>query len=103
MFREFYLRRVDQNEYGRELTTEELQQFREYYVRHRYENYQKINEKIDYQFVYPSWLTSKADRRIFNEYYLDTVGQDEWGRELTDSEKIEFQQFYIERGKCHID
>jgi len=92
------MRRVEPLDYGRELFTFELEQFREYYIRHRYGRYQMINNHINYQWVYPSWVVTRADRRAFDTYYKQRCGREQWGRELSETEKIEFQQYFVEKG-----
>lgn len=100
MFREFYLRQVFVEDYGRLLTEEEETQFVEYYDRHTKGQYETLRGKIDYQWVYPSFVVTRTDRRIFNEYYNQCMESKlDLGRELTESEKIEFQQWFIGQGK----
>uniref|UniRef100_A0A336ME87 CSON014732 protein n=1 Tax=Culicoides sonorensis TaxID=179676 RepID=A0A336ME87_CULSO len=99
MYREFYLRLVDIEDYGRILTDEESIQFTEYYDRHTKGQYETLRGQIDYQWVYPSFVVSKSDRRIFNSYYNQCMKNKlELGRQLTENEKIEFQQWFIEKG-----
>ncbi|XP_063702993.1 uncharacterized protein LOC134832774 isoform X2 [Culicoides brevitarsis] len=99
MFREFYLHQVFVEDYGRLLTEEEESQFVEYYDRHTKGQYETLRGQTDYQWVYPSFVVTRSDRRIFNEYYNQCMASKlDLGRELTESEKIDFQQFFIERG-----
>lgn len=100
MYREFYLRQVYVEDYGRFLTDEESAQFVEYYDRHTKGQYETLRGQIDYQWVYPSFVVTRTDRRIFNAYYNQCMASKlDLGRQLTESEKIEFQQWFIEKGK----
>lgn len=103
MYREFYLRLVYVEDYGRYLTEEESVQFVEYYDRHTKGQYETLRGEIDYQWVYPSFVNTRSDRRIFNEYYNQCMESKlDLGRELIESEKIEFQQWFIEKGKTRL-
>lgn len=100
IFDEYYKARVGQN-YGRQLTQSELNEFSNYYNRRleadRFEN-EDIYKSVRYQLTYPRWVVSSEDKKIFEEYYFSTVEESEYGRDLTRDERVEFEEFYKGHG-----